>query len=120
MTLLEDIKKTAERVTGWRRLGADELAVLLRRRKPATFRFRDDGEIPNHPYWPLVIYRSAVKLPCSLAPAAVLEDLFESNGWGDSWRNGRRLRSGALSPAGQPLASRHHMEKGHVHRPPAP
>jgi len=29
-----------------------------------------------------------VQLPQAFDPAAVLEDLFESNGWGDSWRNG--------------------------------
>jgi uncharacterized protein YjlB len=29
-----------------------------------------------------------VRLPKNLDPAAVFEELFESNGWGDSWRNG--------------------------------
>jgi uncharacterized protein YjlB len=53
-----------------------------------TSRFKDDGLIPNHPKWPLVIYKSAVRLPVSLDPAAVFEDLFEANGWGASWRDG--------------------------------
>ena len=44
--------------------------------------------IPNHPRWPLVVYRRAVTLPGTLDPAAVWEDLFESNGWGDCWRGG--------------------------------
>jgi uncharacterized protein YjlB len=35
-----------------------------------------------------VIYKSAVRLPEALDPAAVFEDLFESNGWGGSWRDG--------------------------------
>jgi uncharacterized protein YjlB len=61
---------------------------LIRQRKPNTLWFKDDGIIPNHPIWPLVIYRGAVRLPDDLDPAAVIEDLFESNGWGDSWRNG--------------------------------
>ena len=61
---------------------------LLRGRKPHTYRFKDDGLIPNHPKWPLVIYKSAIRLPNSLDPAAVFEVLFESNGWGDSWRDG--------------------------------
>jgi uncharacterized protein YjlB len=52
------------------------------------FRFRDDGKIPNHPRWPVIVFWSAVQLPRTLDPAAVMEDLFESNGWGDSWRNG--------------------------------
>src|SRR3954452_9450109 len=88
MSLLEDIKKTAERMTGWQRPGAERLPELVHRRKPRTFRFADDGLIPNNPRWPLVVYRGAVKLPRSLDPAAVFEDLFESNGWGDTWRDG--------------------------------
>ena len=55
---------------------------------PNVVRFRDDGIIPNHPRWPLILYRGAVCLPGALDPAAVFEDLFESNGWGNSWRNG--------------------------------
>jgi uncharacterized protein YjlB len=34
------------------------------------------------------IYRSVVVFDDSLDPAAVIEDLFEANGWGDTWRNG--------------------------------
>jgi uncharacterized protein YjlB len=44
--------------------------------------------IPNNARWPLVLYRGAISLPSNLDPAAVMEDLFEENGWGDSWRNG--------------------------------
>ena len=29
-----------------------------------------------------------MRFPASLDPAAVLEDLFENNGWGNSWRDG--------------------------------
>jgi uncharacterized protein YjlB len=86
MSLLEDIKKSAERVTGWRRPSAAQLPALLHVRKPIPLRFYDDGMIPNNPHWPLVVYRGSVALPKSLDPAAVFEDLFESNGWGDTWR----------------------------------
>jgi|SRR5262245_12356127 len=86
MTLLQDIKKSAERITGWQRPKRKELAELIKARKPATFRFRDDGKIPNNPYWPLVVYRAAVQLPKRFDPAAIFEDIFGSNGWGDSWR----------------------------------
>jgi uncharacterized protein YjlB len=86
MSLLEDIKKSAERMTGWQRPSATQLPALRHVRKAVTLRFRHDGMIPDNPYWPLVIYRGGVKLPKSLDPAAVFEDLFESNGWGDSWR----------------------------------
>jgi uncharacterized protein YjlB len=86
MTLLEDIKKSAERISGWRRPSADDLSSLLQPSRPVTLRFRDDGFIPNNPRWPLLVYRSAVRFPRSLDPAAVWEGLFDANGWGDSWR----------------------------------
>jgi uncharacterized protein YjlB len=86
MSILEDIKHFAEKATGWGR--PDNPTALLRARKPKTFLFKDDGLIPNHPRWPFVIYKSAVRLPNALDPAAVFEDLFEGNGWGDSWRDG--------------------------------
>jgi uncharacterized protein YjlB len=88
MDLLEDVKKSTERVTGWQRPSSDQVASLLRRAKRGMFRFRDDGKIPNHPRWPVIVYWSAVQLPRTLDPAAIMEELFESNGWADSWRNG--------------------------------
>jgi uncharacterized protein YjlB len=88
MALLEDLKKSAERITGWQRPAADQLASLLRRSKRGMLGFRDDGRIPNHPRWPVVIYWSVVYLPRTLDPAAVIEDLFARSGWGDSWRDG--------------------------------
>ena len=51
-------------------------------------RLAASGGIPNHPRWPFVVYKRAVRLPRSLDPAAVFEDLFERNGWGDMWRDG--------------------------------
>jgi uncharacterized protein YjlB len=86
MSLMEDVKRIAENATGWRR--PEDPQMLSRERKPRTYMFKDDGLIPNHPKWPFVIYKNAVRLPKSLDPAAVLEDLFESNDWGDSWRDG--------------------------------
>jgi hypothetical protein len=86
MSFLEDVKRMAEKATGWKR--PDNPQDLLRERKPQIYRFKDDGLIPNHPKWPLVIYKNAVRLPEELDPAAVFEDLFESNGWRDSWRDG--------------------------------
>jgi uncharacterized protein YjlB len=88
MTFVEDVKASVQRVSGWRRPSAEQLARLVQSPRIAAFRFRDDGFIPNSPLWPVVVYRSAVKLPRSLDPAAVWEALFESNGWGDTWRNG--------------------------------
>jgi uncharacterized protein YjlB len=85
MSFLQDVKRVAEKITGSKR-PADPQA-LLRDRKPLRYRFKDDGLIPNHPRWPLVIYKGAVRLPDSLDPAAIFEELFESNGWGNSWRD---------------------------------
>jgi uncharacterized protein YjlB len=88
MPPLETVRKFAERLTGWARPSRSEVAGLVRERKPRTLRFRDDGVIPNHPFWPLILYPGAVLLPAEFDAAAVMEGLFESNGWGDSWRNG--------------------------------
>jgi len=88
MPALETVKKVAERLTGWARPSGTAVVELLRKRKANTFHFKDDGIIPNHPHWPLVIYRGPVRLPKDLDPAAVFEELFKRNGWGQSWRNG--------------------------------
>ena len=88
IALLEELKKSTERITGWQRPSAEQVATLLRRSKRCAFHFRDDGRIPNHPRWPVLIYWGVVQLPRAFDRAAVLEDLFESNGWGDGWRNG--------------------------------
>jgi hypothetical protein len=88
MPALQTLKKITEKATGWARPERDELVKLLRARKGRTFRFKDDGIIPNHPRWPLMIYRGAVRLDDAFDPAAVFEELFGRNGWGDSWRNG--------------------------------
>lgn len=52
-----------------------------------TFRFADDGEIPNNPRWPMIVYRDAID-PEAGDPAVAFEDLYRVNGWGGSWRNG--------------------------------
>jgi uncharacterized protein YjlB len=88
MALLEDLKKVAEKVTGWARPSRRDLDAAVRARKARTFRFKDDGVIPNNPQLPLVLYRSPLRLPDAFDPAALFEELFARNGWGDSWRNG--------------------------------
>jgi hypothetical protein len=86
MSILKNIARIAEKATGWRR--PDDLQALLCERKPQTYRFKDDGVVPNHPLWPLIIYKNAVRLPECLDPAAIFEELFDSRGWGHSWRDG--------------------------------
>lgn len=82
------LRRLAEQVTGWGRPAPDDIAALVTKRKANAYKFTDDGIIPNHPHWPLISYRSPVTLPDDLDPAAVFEDLFQSNGWDDSWRGG--------------------------------
>ena len=55
---------------------------------PETFLFADDGETPNNPRLPLVLYRAAVDLAGAADPAAVFEQTFARHGWRDGWRNG--------------------------------
>src|SRR5262249_32025116 len=88
MPVLEDVRKLAEKFTGWSRPSGNDLVGLVRERKANAFRFKDDGFVPNHPKWPLIVYRGALRLPDSCDPAAIFEDLFARNGWGDSWRDG--------------------------------
>lgn len=88
MPVVEDFNKFVERVTGAGRPNEAELSAFVKDRKPLARRFEDDGLIPNHPHWPLLVYRSAVSFLRMSDPAAVLEALFEANGWGDTWRDG--------------------------------
>src|SRR5258706_9183377 len=88
MPLLEDAKRTIERVTGYSRPTAGDLALLTRDRKAHLLRFKDDGETPNNSRLAMILYRSPVRMPDRFDPAAVFEELFASNGWEDSWRDG--------------------------------
>ena len=56
--------------------------------EPLTLRFEDDGETPNNPRLPLVLYRGAIDVKAAPDPAAAFERAFASHGWGDGWRNG--------------------------------
>jgi uncharacterized protein YjlB len=47
---------------------------------------KDDGIIPNSKL-PLLLYQGVIALSEN-DPAHIFEDMFEENGWGDSWRNG--------------------------------
>lgn len=47
-----------------------------------TYRFEDDGSIPNNPYFPVLLYRQVFD------EADGIQETFEHNGWGNSWVNG--------------------------------
>ncbi len=53
-----------------------------------AFRFRDDGDTPNNPTLPLLVYRAAIDPAGERDPAAPFERTFARHGWGDGWRNG--------------------------------
>ena len=88
MYVLENLKKTLGRVTGVGKPSGNAARRKVRRSKPHTIMFRDDGSIPNNARLPFLLYRGAVGLTGSADPAAILEELFNANDWGDSWRNG--------------------------------
>jgi len=88
MYLTETLKRTVEKITGRGKPTDRRARAAVRRRKLKTFRFKDNGIIPNNPDLPVGIYPQAVQLARAKDPAAVLEALFEANQWGESWRNG--------------------------------
>ena len=88
MPVVEELKRIVGKLTGIGRPARDKLDRLVRLRKPELFRFRDDGETPNNPRLPLVVYRGAVRLDRGYDPAAIFEETFARHGWRDSWRDG--------------------------------
>jgi uncharacterized protein YjlB len=56
--------------------------------EPLSFLFQDDGTIPNNPALPLVVFPAAINLSGTAYPEEIVEQVFASNAWGDSWRNG--------------------------------
>lgn len=86
----EALKRTFEhmkRVTGVSK-PMQRVALGIRRRRPQSFMFEDDGRIPNNPTLPLICYRKAVRLGDAPDAASLFEELFARNGWGNSWRDG--------------------------------
>lgn len=88
MSLFEQLKKTAEQVTGVGRPAPEDSPRLIKKRRPLHYAFEDDGQTPNNPHFPLLHYRQALELEERFDPAAIWEEIFASNGWTGSWRNG--------------------------------
>ncbi|MBV8412103.1 MAG: cupin, partial [Alphaproteobacteria bacterium] len=53
-----------------------------------TFLFADDGQTPNNPRLPMLVYPAAVEVAGQVDPAVPFETLFARHGWTDGWRNG--------------------------------
>ena len=86
MVLQDQLKNVARKIIE-KKPGDETLRRSVRSRKPHTIMFVDDGIVPNHPRWPLIIYRGAVRTKGSKDSAALLDALFAANEWGRSWRD---------------------------------
>lgn len=87
MVLTDQIKNYAKKLVE-SRPDAAALRKLIRVKKPLAIRFADDGIVPNNPRFPLLVYRGALALGrTSFDPATVVDTMFDSNGWGRSWRD---------------------------------
>ena len=89
MDINEPVKRLAEKATGIGIPSREQALACVRSVRPSHMKFRDDGYIPNNPKFPLLHYRKVLQFgPASIDPAAVLEKVFDVNGWGEAWRNG--------------------------------
>lgn len=87
MPLKDQIKNYARKLVE-ERPSARALSDMFRSGKPLSIRFDDDGIVPNNPRFPLLIYRGAVLVGQSPFDAGTIMDtIFETNGWGRSWRD---------------------------------
>jgi uncharacterized protein YjlB len=88
MHKVEPVKRLLEKTTGIRIPDKVEALSRVRLVKPRRLKFRADGYIPNNPSLPLLYYQNAVRFHRGGDPAALLEAIFNANGWGQAWRNG--------------------------------
>ena len=88
MHQVEPIKRLVENATGLGVPARGQALACLRDVTPRALRFRDDGYIPNNPKLPLLLYRRVVAFDRRYDPAAILETIFNANGWAQAWRNG--------------------------------
>ena len=88
MDIIEPGKRLIEKATGIGVPSGEEALACVRNVRPLRMKFRDDGYIPNNPKFPLLHYRKVLQFGRKHDPAAVLEKVFDVNGWGEAWRNG--------------------------------
>jgi uncharacterized protein YjlB len=87
MDTVEPVKRVLEKATGIGIPSKAEALFRVKRVKPIRTKFRGDGYIPNNPTLPLLYYRKAVRFDRNGDPAALLEAIFNANGWGEAWRD---------------------------------
>ena len=86
MVLKDQIKNYAKKLLE-SRPDQPALREMVRRRKPLSVSFADDGIVPNNPRFPVLFYRGAITFRPGFDPATIIDTLFEGNGWGRSWRD---------------------------------
>ena len=62
------------------------MSVVRDNAEPLAIVFEDDGLVPNN-ILPFLVYQGAVTLDPK-QPEQTIENLFETNNWGGTWRNG--------------------------------
>lgn len=62
------------------------MSVVRDYAEPLAILFEDDGLVPNN-ILPFLVYQAAVQLDAK-QPEQTIENLFETNNWGGTWRNG--------------------------------
>lgn len=62
------------------------MSVVRDYAEPLAIVFEDDGLVPNN-ILPFLVYQGAVTLDPK-QPELTIENLFETNNWGGTWRNG--------------------------------
>jgi uncharacterized protein YjlB len=87
VVLKDQVKNYAKKLVE-RRPDPSALRRLVKRTKPLTIRFDDDGIVPNNSRYPVLVYRGCISLVTrAFNSATVIDSLFELNGWGRSWRD---------------------------------
>ena len=82
----DQIKNYAKKIVE-NRPDPSTLRTMVRSRKPLAIRFRDDEIVPNIRAFGF-IYRGVVALKArGFDPGALIDALFETNGWARSWRD---------------------------------
>jgi uncharacterized protein YjlB len=50
--------------------------------------FTDDGDVPNNPRWPMIVYYQAIDAGVLIRSEFAFDELFQKNGWVVRFRNG--------------------------------
>jgi uncharacterized protein YjlB len=86
MPIKDQVKNYARKLVE-DRPAPSEVGKFACNRRAVTLRFYDDGIVPNHPKWPLIVYRKAIIFAGDFKAETIIDALFEANGWGRSWRD---------------------------------